>query len=131
MSEILVIEDDEITAKLCKLLLSEEHKIVEARSRVEGLRLVRESRPDLVIADLMVPWEEGRTGKEEEALEIVSEIRAIDRGVKVLVYSVLCYEPLYRRRAINLGADDCLIKNGATETFKTTVANLLGLNSKA
>lgn len=54
--QILVVEDDEQSIDLIRLLLEQENfKILSGRNGLEGLAILRETRPDLIILDLMMP----------------------------------------------------------------------------
>ena len=56
MARILVIEDEvDIRQVLDYNLKSAGHEVVEASRGVDGLRLMRERVPDLVLLDLMLP----------------------------------------------------------------------------
>jgi signal transduction histidine kinase/DNA-binding response OmpR family regulator len=54
--QILIVDDDEISRYLLKGILgSIGYRLLEARGGNEGLRLARESKPDLIILDLSMP----------------------------------------------------------------------------
>jgi signal transduction histidine kinase/CheY-like chemotaxis protein len=54
--QILVVDDDEISRYLLKGILgSTGYRLLEARGGNEGLRMARESKPDLIILDLSMP----------------------------------------------------------------------------
>ncbi len=60
MATILVADDRAINRSLLVTLLNYEgHRIIEASDGVEGLRLAREERPDLVITDILMPKVDG------------------------------------------------------------------------
>jgi DNA-binding response OmpR family regulator len=61
-TNILVIEDDEIVARVIeRSLRGEEFKVTIANSGVEGLKTARRSVPDLVILDVIMPGMDGYT----------------------------------------------------------------------
>ena len=75
-STVLIVEDDPDTVKLVSLYLQRDgHKVLCARDGIEGLRLAREARPDLVVLDLMLPKLNGigvcRTLRQESTVPIV------------------------------------------------------------
>ena len=129
MATILVIEDNEIALRLCSIMLGEKHHVLEARNSDEGLKLLSEIKPDLVITDLMVPDSNGFFPHRTTAVELVGALRQIDKKVKIVVYSVLCYEPRLQKQALALGADACLIKMGDAELFRKTINRFLGLET--
>ena len=127
MAVVLIIEVDRIISNLCEVILSKEHKILEARNMPLALKLLAEDKPQLVITDLMVPDDHRLALNQSNALKLVNLLRKSNRQVKILVYSVLCYEPEYRKKVISLGADECLFNKGSLELFKLSINNLLGL----
>jgi two-component system, OmpR family, alkaline phosphatase synthesis response regulator PhoP len=59
---ILVIDDEHDVLMMCRVNLEfEGHEVVEAADGEEGLRLAVETRPDLIILDLMLPQQDGFT----------------------------------------------------------------------
>jgi DNA-binding response OmpR family regulator len=61
-TNILVIEDDEIVARVIeRSLRGEEYKVTIANSGVEGLKTARRAVPDLVILDVIMPGMDGYT----------------------------------------------------------------------
>jgi len=56
LGKILIVDDDEISRYLLKGLLADRgYRLLEARGGNEGLRLARESRPNLIVLDLSMP----------------------------------------------------------------------------
>ena len=75
-STVLIVEDDPETVDLVGLYLRHDgHRVLSARDGLEGLRLARETRPDLVVLDLMLPRLDGmevcRVLREESEVHIV------------------------------------------------------------
>ena len=73
---ILVVDDDAKTVELVKLYLSRDgYKVLTACDGIEALRLARESRPDLIVLDLMLPGLDGlqvcRTLRRESDVPII------------------------------------------------------------
>ena len=68
-STVLIIEDDPHTTELVRLYLANDgHEVLWAATGPEGLARARESHPDLVVLDLMLPGLDG--------LEICRELRS-------------------------------------------------------
>ncbi len=83
--KILIIEDDPDTARLVGLYLTRDgHHVLAASDGVEGLRLAREARPDLVVLDLMLPGMSGmdicREMRDESAVPIVMLTARVDEA---------------------------------------------------
>jgi len=55
VSKILIVDDDPDIVEACELMLrSEGHETASASSREDGLRVLREFGPDLLITDVMM-----------------------------------------------------------------------------
>ncbi|MBI4511312.1 MAG: response regulator [Deltaproteobacteria bacterium] len=56
---ILLVEDMELNRDLVVQLLEDEYDIVQAEDGLEGVRLAKESKPDLILMDLSLPGIDG------------------------------------------------------------------------
>ena len=66
MTRILVVEDDDAIRGLVSEVLREDgYQVREATNGAEALENVRETRPDLIVLDLMMPVMNGWTFLEE------------------------------------------------------------------
>jgi DNA-binding response OmpR family regulator len=98
---VLVVDDDVKTVELVKLYLNRDgYKILTAYDGVEALRLARESHPDLIVLDLMLPGMDGlevcRTIREESDVPIIMlTARTTDQD---------------KLTGLSLGADDYVTK---------------------
>jgi DNA-binding response OmpR family regulator len=55
MATILIVDDDPDIVEACRLFLERDHhKVVCAYSRAEGMKAVAESKPDLLILDVIM-----------------------------------------------------------------------------
>lgn len=62
MKSILVIEDNPVNMRLVRLLLrSHGYQVWEATTGQEGLALLRDGRPDLILLDMQLPGLDGFT----------------------------------------------------------------------
>src|ERR1700676_892238 len=69
MATILVVDDSPVyRALLVNLLHEAGHRLLEAADGAEGLAIVRDQRPNLVISDILMPTMDG--------YEFVRQIRA-------------------------------------------------------
>ena len=60
MKKILIIDDDEVFAKiLVDSLSKEKYKVVHVVDGEEGLRLAQLENPDLILLDLVLPQMDG------------------------------------------------------------------------
>ena len=71
---ILIVEDNDLNMKLFHALLETRgYNVLQARDGMEGLRLARENRPDLIIMDIELPGVSGlvvaKSIKDDEQLK--------------------------------------------------------------
>jgi len=102
--KILVVEDDKFLRELIiKKLLGEGYDVVEAADGEEGVKKIREEKPDLVLLDLILPGIDG--------FGVLSQMRE-DQSVSstpVIILSNLGQKDDVER-GLKLGAVDYLIK---------------------
>ena len=104
MKKILLVEDEEIMISLLqKKLTKEGYEISVARDGEEGLKAMREVRPDLVLLDIIMPKMGGF-----EVMEGMQKDKTLAK-IPVIVISN-SGQPVELDRAQKLGAKDWLIK---------------------
>lgn len=78
--KILIADDDKIIAAiLCKMLERYTRNVLVAPNGKVGLELFRTHRPEIVLSDINMP--------EMGGLEMVREIRQLDRDVKIAIFT--------------------------------------------
>ena len=98
---ILVVDDDAKTVELVKLYLNRDgYRVLTANDGVEALRLARESHPDLIVLDLMLPGIDG--------LEVCRTLRS-ESDVPIIMLTARTTEQ-DRLTGLDLGADDYVTK---------------------
>ena len=104
MARILVIEDEfQIRLNLQLMLKAEGHEVEQASNGREGLSKFAESRPDLVLCDVMMP--------ELDGFGVLEALRANpDNADLPFVFVTALDDRASMRRGMNLGADDFLNK---------------------
>lgn len=104
MVRILLIEDEEIMINLLKKKLTKEgYEVLVARNGSEGLKLMKDILPDIILLDIEMPQVGG--------LEVMEEI-AKDQGLNKIPILVISNsgQPIELDKARELGAKDWLIK---------------------
>lgn len=104
MSTILIIEDDKFLRELiARKLVSENFDILEAVDGENGLKVLKENKPDLILLDLILPGIDG--------FEVLSKIKGDPSisSIPVIILSNLGQREDVER-GLNLGAVDYLVK---------------------
>jgi DNA-binding response OmpR family regulator len=104
MSNILVIEDDDIMLKAIRNILGKDgYVVITAKDGKEAFEKLENADYDVVVTDLMMPYANG--------LEVVSRLRSDEtkRNVGIIVISSVGNEETITE-AFRLGADDYLKK---------------------
>ena len=102
--KILIVEDEEIMITLLQKKLTDEgYEISITRNGEEGLRVMREVRPDLVLLDIIMPKMGGF-----EVMEEMTKDKELS-SIPVIIISN-SGQPVELDRAKKLGAKDWLIK---------------------
>ncbi|MCB1473775.1 MAG: response regulator [Rhodobiaceae bacterium] len=116
MSTILCVEDEpQIRADLAEELADAGYEVLEASNGAEGIRMIVERKPDLVISDISMP---GMSG-----YELLTELRRDHPGLAEMPFLFLS---AFNERetvieGIRLGADDFLTKPIDYEMLLTKV----------
>ncbi|MEW6584491.1 MAG: response regulator [Nitrospirota bacterium] len=101
--QILIIEDNDLTRKLYKTrLVADGFSVLEARDGVEGISLLAENAPDMIVLDLYM--------KRMDGFKVLSVIKSSKwANIPVLIFSSLITQDVINR-LIEGGADDFLVK---------------------
>ena len=98
---VLVVEDDPDTTEIVSLYLrGDGHTVLTSADGLEGLRLARETRPDLVILDLMLPGLDG--------IAVCRRLRE-ESDVPIIMLTARV-EAKDRLAGLDIGADDYITK---------------------
>jgi len=104
--KILLIEDEAVIIEILeKKLVKEGYEIAVARNGVQGLKILKESSPDLILLDLVMP--------EMGGFEFMETINLPENRHLVKVPIIIISnsgQPVDLERAQELGAKDWLIK---------------------
>ena len=120
--KILIIEDEKnISEIVAKYLEKEGYTTIIANDGIEGLALFRDSNPDLVISDVMMPTIDG--------FEVLREIRLIS-DVPVIMLTAK-QEEVDRLKGFENGADDYVTKPFSPKELVRRVMVMLKRTYKA
>jgi len=99
--KVLVVDDDVKTVELVKLYLNRDgYRVITAYDGKEALKQARESHPDLIVLDLMLPGVNG--------LEICRILRN-ESEVPIIMLTAMTTDD-DRLAGLNIGADDYVTK---------------------
>lgn len=120
--KILIIEDEKnISEIVAKYLEKEGYTTLIANDGIEGLALFRDSNPDLIISDVMMPTIDG--------FEVLREIRLIS-DVPVIMLTAK-QEEIDRLKGFENGADDYVTKPFSPKELVRRVMVMLKRTYKA
>jgi two-component system alkaline phosphatase synthesis response regulator PhoP len=116
--KILIVEDEADIAQLVKLYLEKEgFRTMIAPTGIEGLKLVKTDRPDMVVLDLMLP--------EMDGLEVCKRIRSVpDTAFLPVLMLTAKAEESDTIIGLELGADDYVTKPFSPKVLVTRVKAL-------
>jgi len=118
MATVLIVEDHPTMREAMRLVLEEDgHDVEEAVDGENGIALVREHAPDVVLLDLNIPVVSGS--------EVLEALRSDPTTAGVLVVIVTATGEEGRKRAIALGADDYITKPFSPLALLRTVERVL------
>lgn len=118
LSTILIVDDNEDIRSYLRVLLAGQYYVIEASDGQNGLRLAKESVPDLIVSDVMMPVMDGLTFcskiKEDEVTSHIPVILLTARS-----------EESQRIEGYEHGADAYLTKPFSAHLLLARISNLL------
>ena len=116
MARVLVVEDDAAILETVAYNLGREgHDVITAADGVSGLQLSRETEPDLIVLDLMLPRMSG--------LDVCRVVRE-ERPVPILMLTARAAEG-DKIAGLDLGADDYMTKPFSMQELVARVGAIL------
>ena len=115
---ILIIDDEPETLNVLERALSEEYKVLHASNGIDGLVMVREYMPDIIVCDMMMPKMNG--------IEFVTALRAdknISRIPVIMFTAKTNEEDMFT--AFDSGADAYLTKPVSIKYLRKRIEHLL------
>ena len=119
MKRILIIEDDpRITAALKVRLNARGYEILTAGNGFEGLKLAMNSRPDLLLLDIMMPMGMG--------FSVAERLKAVGLGHIPIIFITASKRTGLRRTAAKLGAAGFFEKPYDADELVSAIELILG-----
>src|ERR1044071_8768792 len=120
--KLLVIDDDTAVTDLLSLLLrSQGFEVFATNNSTDGLNMIREIQPNLVVLDLMMP--------EMDGWEVCRAVRQFSQ-VPIIILSAL-NDPSMIASVLDAGADDYLTKPTPSRVLVAHINRLLHLTGTA
>jgi len=118
-ARVLIVDDHPLFRQGLGQLIDHEPGLKvcgEAKDAEEAMRLVRESKPDLVIVDISLGGSSG--------IDLIKNLKSEDAELPLLVVS-MHDESLYAERALRAGAMGYVMKHEPPKTVKTAIHRVL------
>lgn len=101
--KILVIDDDTSRKDIAEIISYEGYETREAENGLEGLKVIKEFKPDLIICDIMMP--------EMDGYQVLEQVRSNPDTNKIpFIIITASRDPQKARQGFNIGADDFLVR---------------------
>lgn len=115
-TKILVVDDEYNTRLLLMEELSEEgYEVILAGTGEEGIKMMKEKDPDLIILDIRLPDMDGRVS--------LSTMREINRNVPIIIFSAY---GTYKQDFSMWAADFYIVKSSNLSELKETIRKAIG-----
>lgn len=118
LSTVLIVEDNNDMRKYIRTLLADRYYVLEATDGQSGLKLAKESVPDLIVIDVMMPIMDG--------LQLCKKLKedVITSHIPVILLTARSTEA-HQMEGYDSGADAYLTKPFSAELLISRIANLL------
>jgi cyclic di-GMP phosphodiesterase len=121
---ILVVEDnDTLRVGICEMLMLEGFQAIEARNGLEAFKALKNSTPELILSDVMMP--------EMDGFDFYSAVRNRSELVSIpFIFLTARSDPAYFFKGRTLGVDDYLTKPVNREELTTAIRSRLSRYSQ-
>ncbi|MHB1687406.1 MAG: sigma-54-dependent transcriptional regulator [Ignavibacteriaceae bacterium] len=117
MDKILVIDDDQSIRKtLTSYLKKQNYEVLSADNGINGIEIVKNELPDLVITDIKMPGADG--------FEVLKKVKEIDPHIHVII--ITAFDDMHSTvKAMQQGAYDYIEKPLEIDNLKITIQRAL------
>ena len=115
--KVLVVEDDPVSRKLARLVLSfEGHQVFDAVSAEQAFKLIHNYQPEAVLLDLKLP--------EIDGLCLARQIKGDQETAHIAIVAVTSYPGLFlKKEALEAGCDAYIVKPIDTRKLSQQMAD--------
>ncbi|MBN2238723.1 MAG: response regulator [Dehalococcoidales bacterium] len=115
---ILVVDDEQNMCMILRRILEKaEYKVMVASDGEKAIEIVNESKPDVILLDLMMPGMNGR--------EVCQIVRKISPDTKIIYFSAKVESDLDKLKELRSEADIFISKPATSKKILSSVSNLL------
>ena len=115
---LLVVDDNPELRKFVTDVLSDSYRVIESDNANDGLKLVLEFSPELIISDIMMPGMQGT--------EFCKTVKSDERTSHIPIILLTALNSIKDKvDGFNFGADDYITKPFNSEILKSRVNNIL------
>ncbi len=118
-SKVLLVDDHQVVLKGLSLVITDDPGLSvcgEASSAAECMAMLKKMTPDMILTDISLGSQNG--------LELVKDIRQINRNIPILVFSIHD-EELYAERALTAGANGYIMKEADSDSLLGAIHKVL------
>jgi len=113
MVKLLIIDDDLATCDFLRSFFTQKgYKVFVANDGEQGLSIVKEKKPDIILLDIKMPGFSG--------LEVLQKIKEIDKNIRVIMMTAV-NEDFIVEMAMKYGAIDYITKPFSLEWLEKDV----------
>lgn len=117
--KILIVDDSAFMRKMLKNILGKSGytDVIECSDGDEAVKKFKSEKPALVLLDIIMEKKDG--------IEALKEIKAGNKNAKIVMVSAVGQEQMVKE-ALNLGAEDFIVKPFNSSKVEQTVKAVLG-----
>lgn len=116
MTKVLIADDHHVIREALKKVLTDFDIVGEARDGESALEMVKQTNPDLILLDLIMPKRSG--------LSVIPEIRQQNADIKILVFTIHD-STCDARKAFESGANGYFLKDQSSSALRSAISDVL------